>query len=70
MCDETEAHWCPQVIGEIFTAKLEVDGSMVYFKQKGIYYIGNGEPVIKGVEPESYLRESPWWNIWNVCERR
>lgn len=42
VCDETEAHWCPQVIGEIFTAKLEVDGSMVYFKQKGIYYIGNG----------------------------
>ena len=36
----------------------------------GIYYIDNGEPVIKGVEPESCLRGSPWWNIWNICERR
>lgn len=42
MCDETEARWCPQVTGEILTAKLEIDGSMVYFKQKGIYYLDNG----------------------------
>lgn len=54
----------PRPLERSSVPKLEVDGRMVYFKEKGIYYIGNGAYQSTQGRYMATTANQIWWFHW------